>query len=155
MNIFQHIFEVNWAENVASKPKLRTYLQIKHTFGAEPYATCRLARSQRSLMAQLRFGILPLAIEVGRYHNTSEDDRLCEMCDLNEIENEVHFILYCPYYDDLRIAWFQRVLNKDPAVFWYTDIKLEWLFNHDPFGCASYVSKAWTRRMDALFNGPK
>ena len=103
-------------------------------------------------MAQLRFGILPLAIEVGRYHNTSEDDRLCEMCDLNEIENEVHFILYCPYYDDLRTAWFQRVLNKDPAVFWYTDyIKLEWLFNHDPFGCASYVSKAWKRRRDALF----
>ena len=53
-------------------------------------------------MAQLRTGILPLNLEVGRFKNILEDERLCELCELNEVENESHFLLYCPLYDELR-----------------------------------------------------
>ena len=50
--------------------------------------TSRLSRSQRSLVAQLRAGILPLAIEVGRFKNIPEENRLCELCDLGEVEGK-------------------------------------------------------------------
>ena len=103
----KEISEAKWSRDIALKAKLRTYLQIKHCFGSEPYVTCRLSRNQRSLVAQFRTGILPLAIEVGRFHNILEENRLCEFCDLHEIENESHFLLYCPKYEDLRISWFQ------------------------------------------------
>ncbi len=60
-----------------------------------------LPKSQRSLCAQIRCGILPFHIETGRYRGVAEDDRICEYCVLNEVENEIHFILYCPLYHDL------------------------------------------------------
>ena len=149
----QQNFEIKWSESVILKPKLRTYSQIKHGFASEPYVTCRLDKNQRSLIAQLRSGILPLAIEVGRFQGIPEENRLCEMCDLLQIETESHFLLYCTKYEDLRIAWFQRILNRAPEVFWYSDyIKLEWLFTNDPFGCGNFISKAWSRRQKMLFN---
>ena len=68
-NKFLLKFEEKWFENVLLKPKLRTYMQIKSNFGPELYVTSHLQRSQRSLVAQLRSDILPLAIEVGQFKN--------------------------------------------------------------------------------------
>lgn len=53
------------------------------------------------LVAQLRAAILPLANEVGRFKNIPRGDRLYELCNLNEVENESHFLLYCTNYNDL------------------------------------------------------
>lgn len=36
--------------------------------------------------------ILPLALKVGRFKNIREDYRLCELCDLGEVENKSHFL---------------------------------------------------------------
>ncbi len=44
-------------------------MQIKLTYGTEPYVIEKLSKSQRSLVAWLRTGILPLALEVGRFKN--------------------------------------------------------------------------------------
>ena len=52
-----------------------------------------LSKRKRSLCAQIRSGILPLHIESGRWVGTSEENRLCHFCELDEIENEIHFIL--------------------------------------------------------------
>lgn len=43
-----------------------------------PYVTANVSRSQRSLTAQLRTGIHPLTLEVGRFKNIQEENRLCE-----------------------------------------------------------------------------
>ena len=94
-----------------------------------------------------------MAIEVGRFHNISEEQRLCEMCDLSEVENELHFMLHCTKYDELRQVMFSHASKKDPEFFWYTDYqKVEWLFNFDIFGCANFISKAWQIRQALLFN---
>ena len=50
---------------------------------------------EHSLLAKLRLGTLPLAIETGRYTNTSVEHRLCKYCTLNVVEDEKHFILEC------------------------------------------------------------
>ncbi len=59
-----------WNTNIKKKPKLRTYVEIKQDFVAEKYVKINLDRNQRSLLAQLRTGILPLHIETGRFSNT-------------------------------------------------------------------------------------
>lgn len=142
-------FEEKWFENVLLKPKLRTYMQIKSNFGPELYVTSRLQRSQRSLVAQLRSGILPLAIEVGRFKNIPEENRICEMCELDEVESESHFLLYCTKYDDLREVFY----GQNPEIFWCSDEQnLEWLFNFNVFKTASFISQAWKRRQVHLFN---
>jgi len=58
-------FEHKWLTGIMAKPKLRTYLQIKDVYETELYVKANLSRNQRSLVAQLRTGILPLALETG------------------------------------------------------------------------------------------
>ena len=72
------------------KLKLRTHAQIKHNYETELNVKTNLPRNQRSFIAQLRMGILPLALEFGRLKNIPEEQRLC---DLKEVENESRFFL--------------------------------------------------------------
>jgi len=59
-------------------------------------------RKYRHAYAQLRSGFHELEIEKGRYNNTPIADRLCKICYLDQVENELHIILICPLFDDLR-----------------------------------------------------
>ena len=70
-------------------------MQIKSNFGPELYVTAHLQRSQRSLVAQLTSGKLSLVIKVGRFKYIPEENIICEMCDLDEVESESQFLLYC------------------------------------------------------------
>ena len=49
-------------------------------------------------MAKLRSGTLPLAVETGRFKCKQLCKRLCELCNSDEIEDEEHFIVTCPFY---------------------------------------------------------
>ena len=66
-------------------------------------------RYQRYLLAQLRFEILPLRIEAGRFQNTKDpnsnqirklevEERFCQICNVNKVEDEFHFICICAKY---------------------------------------------------------
>ena len=93
---------IQWKESLMSFPKLRTYIKHKVEYKEECYLMCNLSKSKRSLLAQLRLGVLPLAIETGRYTGKSIELRVCVVCDSIEIENELHFICQCSRYDELR-----------------------------------------------------
>ena len=62
-NAIYDSYENIWIENWRNKTKLRTYIMFKNVFKTEPYVMMHMSRLQRSLMAQLRCGILPLKIE--------------------------------------------------------------------------------------------
>ena len=91
----------NFMKEVVKKPKLRTYIKIKDGYHGEDYLEKYLPRYQRSLMSQIRCGILPLEIECGRfklYRNSAgkmahlpPEMRICNLCKL-ECETELHFV---------------------------------------------------------------
>ena len=89
-----------WKQAVPKKPKLRTYCLFKETMDIENYIKYNLSSSERSAMAQFRFGILPLNIGTGRFRNQALDERLCTLCEFNEIEDESHFLFQCSLYDE-------------------------------------------------------
>ena len=62
-------FKLSWEKLVTKKPKLRTYKQFKTKCETDKYVTLNLERNQRSVLAQLRAGILHLQIELGRFTN--------------------------------------------------------------------------------------
>ena len=45
-------------------------------------------RGHRSIVAQFRTGILPLAIETGRYNDTQPERRLCILFNEDLVEDE-------------------------------------------------------------------
>ncbi len=58
---------IKWQENLANKPKLRTYRTFKSELKQEKYLKMNLSRTERSYLAQLRCGVLPIRIETGRF----------------------------------------------------------------------------------------
>ena len=66
-----------WKLLVTQKPKLRFYKEFKNVKEFEPYVKFNLSSVERSYIAQLRLGILPIAIETERYRGTPANDRLC------------------------------------------------------------------------------
>ena len=74
----KHIFvQVNEA------PKLRTYRRFKESHQTEYYLKCIANRGHRAVLSQFRCGILPLAIETGRFMNIPLEYRLCNFCEDN------------------------------------------------------------------------
>ncbi len=49
-----------WKDNLPNKPKLRTYISFKEQYYTEDYVKlCIPSRKERSMLAQIGFGILP------------------------------------------------------------------------------------------------
>ena len=145
-------YSTNWSNNVLTVPKLRTYVTFKMEFKTENYLLLNLNRKERSLMAQLRSGILPLRIETGRYARESPDERLCKLCNDSTIEDEKHFVLNCSFYRDIR----NQLLNSiDLPADWNTYCetqKLKFLLNVQTRKIAKYLVKAYCLRRRHIYS---
>jgi len=141
-----------WIALVASKPKLRFYRSFKTSMSQEKYVTLNLTPSERSLLAQIRSGTLPLEIEVGRFRNIKVEDRLCKLCNLNVTEDETHFIFECPFYHDYREDLFSYVINaKNDYVYLCLEDQLSVLFSEFPRKFAKFIVLCFQKRKDALY----
>jgi len=58
-------FEVNWKKQLIRKPNLCLYKMWKQDLKVPNYIKLNLSRLQRSFLAQLRNGSLPIHIETG------------------------------------------------------------------------------------------
>ena len=104
------------SHNVENGNKLRTYRTFKTNLECEQYLLTNIPRHQRRVMAMLRCGVLPIHVETGRYKQpkTPIHLRTCEMCQNNCIENEIHFFIDCPAYEDLRCQLFMKAQSVYP-----------------------------------------
>ena len=91
---------------------------MKHP--TEEYLKLFMTKYQHSLLSQFRAGILPLRIGTGRFHVKSDienvnvrplqvEERTCQMCNSQDIENEFHFLMVCPTYNDNRAKLFNSI----------------------------------------------
>ena len=83
------------------KSRLEFYKTIKGKFGYEEYLDIRHFELRKNI-AKLRCSSHDLEIEKGRHKNKPRNERLCLVCDLNEIETEEHFLIKCPTYQLIR-----------------------------------------------------
>ena len=107
--------------STGTRNKLRTYSLFKSTFEPELYLKLPLTVKERRVMAKLRCGVAPLHIETGRYCRTPVEQRLCQFCYSNSVEDESHFILQCPVYDHLRLSLFEYVYEVVPNFYSLND----------------------------------
>ena len=70
----------------------------------------------RTALTRFRISAHSLAIETGRHQNIGKHERKCIFCNTNAIENEYHFLLVCPYYNDLRQKYFSRFYCRWPTI---------------------------------------
>ena len=67
-----------------------------------------------------------LEIHTGRYSSTVREQRYCKLCNSNEVEDELHFILKCPYFSTIRNRYTDNFYFTHPNMF-----KLIQLFTSD------------------------
>lgn len=130
---------------VDERTKLRTYKTLISGLMPASHLKCSLDRKYRSLISQLRCGTLHLRLETGRFNREPLENCICNLCDLDQIETEYHFIFECPVYERER-ADFLNTLNLDGS-----SVGLRDLFKH-PFQTGKYVWKIWMKRACHLLN---
>ncbi len=149
-------YKMKWQNDLVRFPKLRTYKQLKSDYGTEAFVRKMLTSSERSFLSQTRCGILPIRIETGRYTSpkTPEHERICPVCDSEEVENEIHFVTKCELYTSLRntlytkaceyVAEFNNLSNEDKFVL---------LMTHEKIlkDCAKFIHNAYRIRTNQLF----
>ncbi len=47
------------------------------------------------MTAQIRIGILPLHIETERFRNAKVEEKVCQVCNNGDVENEFNFVCIC------------------------------------------------------------
>ncbi len=112
------------------------------------HISSNLPKYERSLISQLRLCILPIRIETGRYSNLPEQQRLCLLCDSNQVENEWHLLFHCNLYDVER-SQFEHSLNIS-----FGDLtdnnKFTTVFQH-PFMLGRYLRQVIRKRRQKLY----
>ena len=99
------IFKQNWYSGLCNSNRLSFYNLYKNSFCLEPYLELIDVNKFRVALTKFKLSSHDLAIEKGRYTNIAREERLCQHCTLNVVENEYHFLLVCPKYRSLRIKY--------------------------------------------------
>ena len=75
-----------------------------------------------NLHCKIQIVISQLKIESGRFHNVTRRNRICNLCQLQDIEDEFHFILKCPIYNEYKQKFVKRYYRTRPRVFKLTQL---------------------------------
>ena len=95
--LHQNTFEAIRGEN----SKVKTYSVLKTEIGLETYLADIKNIKHRCAMAKLRVSNHALLIETGRHSKIERQLRFCPFCP-TIIEDEIHFLVQCPNYKDMR-----------------------------------------------------
>ena len=94
--------------------KLNFYCKIKTNYSSPAYLDLTRKNPSRKTLVKLRISSHKLRIETGRYDNIPRDERLCNLCNCNRIEDETHFLLDCPSFSSIREMFFSKLESKIP-----------------------------------------
>ncbi len=100
-----------WDIEILNNRKLEFSNSIKDSHDPDFYISNIEDRYARKYLASLRLSCHPLRIEVGRYTRLPRNDRLCQHCNLNVIEDEEHFMTTCTLYTQTRNMLYQELNN--------------------------------------------
>ncbi len=68
-----------------------------------------------SIRFLLRCSCLPIEIYQGRKTGIEKSSRFCKLCDKNQIEDSMHFLLECDYFSSLRLSFLNELRSKKIA----------------------------------------
>jgi hypothetical protein len=60
-----------------------------------------------------------LPIEIGRWNNTNRNKRMCTHCNKNELDDEFHYILDCPFFEQDRTIYIPKYYYSRPTILKY------------------------------------
>jgi len=118
-------YKQTWLENVQGSERFSLYRTFKSTLSLSNYLIDLKHIKARNLLIRLRLGVSPLKVHRLRFNlNATAADLSCPFC-FGSVEDEVHFVLVCPRYAELREYYIPRKYTRIPSLF-----KLTMLFSN-------------------------
>ena len=102
LNYLEH---VSFMKGILNTPRLVFYQHNKFNLEESGYWNSELPFHIKSVFCRFLCSGHNLAIETGRRSNVPRNARICSLCNLDEVEDEVHFVLRCPKLHDLRTKY--------------------------------------------------
>jgi hypothetical protein len=142
-------FGMEWRQKIEFSDRYKLFSSIKQRFGMSTYLIEVKHIQARNLLIKVRLGVSELRSHKYRFKsNATEEELLCPVC-LNEIETEIHFILKCPMYKEIREQYISKKYYNCPSLF-----KLTVLFASQikpvMFNLGTYLVKAFNKRKELL-----
>ena len=112
-----------WHDNVFNSNMSVTYRMYKTEFKFEPYLL-KLKTKLRHNLTLFRLSSNRLPVQRLRYFDTPRQDRLCTLCDKQEMGDEYHYIFRCSYppIADKRRRCIQKSLYQRPTIFKFQNL---------------------------------
>ena len=119
-SMLKYFFENNFFSYLLSdnNKKLCTYKHFKTRYCSEPYLKYIENPFERKQLTCYRISAHNLKIERGRYQNQERSNRLCTLCNSGEIEDELHFLMNCNYYKDIRQKYLHAIFVDSLLTRW-------------------------------------
>ena len=108
------IYIQEWFENMSLSSKCLYYRMFKCTLEQETYLSVVNVKKFRIALSRFRCSSHDLYIESGRFRAIDREKRICKLCDQSVIEDEYHFLLICPVYNQLRNIYIKNYYSVHP-----------------------------------------
>ena len=103
----------DWHAKLLESDKARHYRFIMLTLHTANYLKFNLPIKYQIALSKLRSSVHKLKVETGRHKDIAYENRLCTLCDYNQVEDEFHFVMICPVYENLRITYIPSLENRE------------------------------------------
>ena len=108
-NAVKNALFTNLSSEIRNNPKLECFQEIKpNELKLAPYLSCVDNLQHRISLTKLRISGHQLEVEKGRYQNIPREQRICRYCNVDKVENEIHFIRDCTLYNQCRSMFLQN-----------------------------------------------
>lgn len=112
----EHCYSEQWLKYINdsdNNPKLRTYKLFKKSFTTENYVLQASNVSLRRQFTKLRLSCHSLRVETGRHCHPKipAEQRYCDICKSKTVEDEFHFIMSCPVYNNERTEFLNKLCS--------------------------------------------
>jgi hypothetical protein len=98
----------------------------------------------RRLLALARFRLGQHRLNINNHSIANRDMRLCSICDLQQVDDEYHFLLYCPALSSIRPpTWSTLPLPTTPLI----------LARDDPLAFSTFLLHSFSVRSSHLEDG--
>ena len=88
------------------------YVKTRNNELTERFMSTHINRQIPDLKFKFLYSVLPLRIETGRCTHPPIEKCLCTLCNNNTVEDEIHFALYCPMYDEIRTQLISHIKQR-------------------------------------------
>ena len=107
-----------WNEKISLSSSLYVYREFSSGICMSSYLEkLDNKKKYRKALSKIRLSSHDLNIKTGRHRHIERSERKCLVCDTNDIEDEFHFILTCPLYENIRKVYIKMYFYRNPSMY--------------------------------------